>query len=132
MSIPNYGIPKYILKRMLPKDSIKNTEEGFVIKALNVMSPFTIDEIPDAIERLFYFKVDGELIKVDNISLKVGEKVFAVTNAKTIIGETLPMGSVLELRITGKHLTKGKHVFEITVTPPDDPEIKINFEYDIS
>jgi hypothetical protein len=46
-------IPKYILKRMLPADCVKSIEDGIEITFLNVLSPITIEQIPNNV--LDYF-----------------------------------------------------------------------------
>ena len=79
-------IPKYILKRMFPKDCVKKVEGGVKINMVNVISPLSIDDgIPDNAEEHIDVMIDGEIIgpeKKKEMTISVDDKTYSVDKAK--------------------------------------------------
>ena len=99
---PNY-IPKYIIKRLVPKDSIKKEGDTLKIKFVNVLSPITVsDEFPDDLSGMVKVKVDGEEIPEEvifNTELEIEGKTYKVTELKELKGETIPVGAVVMINV---------------------------------
>ena len=45
-SKPMSYVPKYILKRLVPKDAVTKVENGVKVKAINVISPIPLSQLP--------------------------------------------------------------------------------------
>ncbi|MHA1871100.1 MAG: hypothetical protein ACTSXF_09130 [Promethearchaeota archaeon] len=112
-------VPKYILKRMLPKDCVKKTDDGVVITFLNVISPITIEEIPDNPLDYIEFKIDGKELGKDligKVEISYEDKKVTINNIKDFIGETLPVGGKLNIFLPFKDLNSGEeHEFDILI-----------------
>jgi hypothetical protein len=112
-------IPKYILKRMFPDDCVKKIPEGIQVELTNVISPFSVDEMPPDVENYIEFKVDGKPATIDQkkkLKLILNDKsVFTVENAKTFEGTTVPIGGNVKV-IMPSDVKKGEeHEFELTI-----------------
>ncbi|MHA1733766.1 MAG: hypothetical protein ACTSU5_17605 [Promethearchaeota archaeon] len=126
-------IPKYILKRMVPMDAVKAEEGGVVITFINVISPLTIDDIPEDINPLDYLevKVDGEDIpKEDLAKLKIEapDEGISLTmdNFKDALGKTLPVGGKLFIHFPTDKLKAGEtHDVEINIKTDNPISIKL-------
>ncbi|MEX2683732.1 MAG: hypothetical protein Q6373_019310 [Candidatus Sigynarchaeota archaeon] len=120
-------IPKYILKRMFPEDSFKAVEGGLEITMVNVISPLSVDEVPDDVENYLEATING--IKLSNedkkkIKIITSQKTFTLANAKEFAGVVIPVGDKLKVFLPGKFavgdepeigiLIKTEHPFELT------------------
>ncbi|MHA1371518.1 MAG: hypothetical protein ACTSWN_09440 [Promethearchaeota archaeon] len=121
-------IPKYILKRMIAKDAIKNTEYGWKVEIKNVISPLSVDEIPDNVENLFKVYVDGKELDKSKISLAFENIEVTMENPKDALGVTVPVGGILELRYKGEHLSPGSHDFKLEIEPAGNMTIEFTRE----
>jgi len=105
MMTPNY-IPKYIIKRLVPKDSIKKEGDTLKIKFVNVLSPITVsDEFPDDLSGMVKVKVDGKEIpedKIFNTELEIEGKTYKVIELKELKGETIPVGAEIMINVPDK------------------------------
>ncbi len=108
-------IPKYILKRMVPDDAVKNTATGWEIEVTNVISPLTVDQIPDNVMDLFSFKVDEKEMDKNKMSLRYEDKVVSMKNPKDALGVTIPVGGKIHIVAEDKPLPAGMHKFEINI-----------------
>lgn len=112
-------VPKYIIKRAVPKDAVKLVGKEIQINLINVFTPLTIDEIPDNYLDYIGVSIDGEaqdLMK--GFTLKAEGKTFTHKNIKEVLGMTLPVGGILQIIFPNmKNLTKGStHNFEVKYT----------------
>lgn len=111
-------IPKYILKRMLPADCVKSVGDGIEITFLNVLSPITIEQIPDNVLDYLELKIDGKEIGNDvksKIKISMDNEIATIDNIKNYIGRTIPVGGKLGINVP-LALEKGKEYdFEITI-----------------
>lgn len=126
------NIPKYIIKRMIPKDGVKLIGNELVFTVVNVLSPWTIDEVPDDVLNYLAAKVDNisqDLSK--GFSIKTEEKTYTLKNVKEALGSTFPVGGIMTLTLPNHmKLTKGStHTFDITIKL-NNP-IQIQFEREI-
>ncbi|MBD3352778.1 MAG: hypothetical protein GF364_14920 [Candidatus Lokiarchaeota archaeon] len=126
-------IPKYILKRMLPKDGIVRVPDGIELNLINVLSPLSIDEIPeDYLEYLDYLKVliDGEPISNDvkvGIEIKFEGEIYGKDNLKDAIGKTIPVGGKLTIFVPITTVNSGEnHDIEININLDSPISIKVN------
>ncbi len=123
-------IPKYILKRMIPADAVSNTEDGWKVAITNVISPLSVDEVPDNVGDLFKITVDDKEIDKKYLALAYENTVVTFENPKAAIGVTVPVGGVLELRCKGQKLAPGSHSFKLQVAAGGD--MSIEFERDVA
>ncbi|MBN2153111.1 MAG: hypothetical protein JW839_16785 [Candidatus Lokiarchaeota archaeon] len=120
------AIPKYILKRMIPEDAVKNTDFGWSIAITNVISPLAITEAPENVNDLFKITVDGQLVDNDRFSVVYDGREATVKNPKAAVGVTVPVGGVIELRCNGDKLSPGKHAFKMEILARSDMSIEFD------
>ncbi|MFX0100251.1 MAG: hypothetical protein ACFFCS_11770 [Candidatus Hodarchaeota archaeon] len=107
-------------------------DDGIEISLTNVISPISVDEIPEDymnyLDRMD-FLVDGVAIPDEqkkNIAIIVNEKKFTAKNFTEIVGETLPVGGKLIIFIPVTGINKGKsHEFEVTLKLDEPINLKI-------
>jgi hypothetical protein len=129
-------IPKYILKRMIPKEAVTIQGDDIVVSMTNVISPISIDEVPDKVLEYIVLKIDDKVI-IDAANpdlaktLKLGweDKVFTLNNFKDACGLTLPVGGKLTIGFKNPGLKKGEtHDFEVTIKTDNPINIKFDRE----
>ena len=112
-------IPKYILKRMFASDAVKTVPGGIEITMTNVISPLSVDEVPDDVENYIEFTVDGkplEAAKKKDIRFSFGEKSFSIENAKEFAGVVIPVGEKITFFAPVSGLEPGtEHEIGITI-----------------
>ena len=128
-------IPKYILKRMVPKDSFMNIDttgdgkaDAFGFYIVNVISPLAIPaEVPsdpaelaklagvDDINSLLTVTVDGEDIGFEfkNLELRYEDKSVTIDTLADAAGVTVPVGGKLIAIYKGRTLSPGEHEVSI-------------------
>ena len=121
-------VPKYILKRMIPADAVKNTDYGWMVSITNVISPLSVDEVPDNVIDLFKITVDGNTLDNKNLSLAYEDKEVTFENPQAALGVTVPVGGILELRYKGDKLSPGMHSFKLEVAAGGDMSIEFDRE----
>lgn len=114
------AIPKYILKRMIPDDAVKNTNFGWSISITNVISPLSITKAPENVTDLFKITVDERLVDNEKFSLVYDGKEATVQDPTAAEGVTVPIGGVIELRCKGEKLPPGKHAFKMEILARKD------------
>ncbi|MHA1820680.1 MAG: hypothetical protein ACTSU2_05830 [Promethearchaeota archaeon] len=122
-------IPKYILKRMFPKDCVKKVDNGVEIKMINVISPLSIDEgIPDDPWNYIDAIIDGKPLDEDKkkkITLKFEGKEYVVEKAKEFEGVVIPVGGSVIIFIPIELSQGEEHDFDITIKTDNPFHIKI-------
>jgi len=117
-------IPKYILKRMFPADSVKIIKDGLEISMLNVISPLSVDGIPaTGVEEYIEFKVDGKPLDKAakaKMMLTIGEgaetKSCTVADAHKFDGVVVPVGGKMRIFVPVTAVKAGEeHDFELMV-----------------
>ncbi|HMF34665.1 MAG TPA: hypothetical protein VKK79_24800 [Candidatus Lokiarchaeia archaeon] len=121
-------IPKYILKRMVPPDAVKNTDDGWEVEVTNVISPLTVDEIPDNVMDLVSFKIDGEEMDKSTMALRYEDKTVSVDNPQDALGVTIPVGGKVYIVHKGDQLPAGMHKFEVSVKADNPINIEVERE----
>jgi hypothetical protein len=121
-------IPKYIMKRMVPEGAVKNTNTGWEIEVTNVISPLTVDQIPDNVMDIFNFKVDDKEMDKTKMSLRYEDKVVSLKNPKDALGVTVPVGGKIYIIAEDKPLPAGTHKFEINIQIDNPINITIERE----
>ena len=117
---------------MIAKDAIKLVGNDLVFTVVNVISPWTIDEVPDDVLNYLEAKVDNEKQDLSKgFTIKAEDKTYTLKNIKESLGSTFPVGGILTLSMPNhKKLAKGStHSFEITIKL-NNP-IQILFEREI-
>jgi hypothetical protein len=130
-------IPKYIIKRLIPEDAVKVDGELLKIKMVNVISPISIDEVPDDVLNYLEVKVDDEVVldatKTDmaaGMKLIWNDQEFTLENIKDAQGQTLPVGGELIVCLPNPGLEVGStHKFAVTIKT-DNP-INVEFEREV-
>ncbi len=98
-------IPKYILKRLIPDNAVKIVNNKIEITAVNVISPLTIEDIPEGdLAQYVDIALDGKWFEgqaksdyVNAIELRYEDKVVTLKNVRGFSGLTLPVGGQLKL-----------------------------------
>jgi hypothetical protein len=122
-------IPKYILKRMFPKDCVKEIEGGVEINMINVISPLSIDDgIPDDAENHIDFILDGNVIDAElkkKITFTIEDKTYTVANAKEFEGVVIPVGGSIKIFLPVDCKSGEEHEFDITIQTDNPFHIKV-------
>lgn len=99
-------IPKYILKRLVPSDSVKKVGDVLNITFVNVLSPINVsEEFPEDLSGKIKVSIDGKPISEEIIfktELDIEGKTYKVTDLKTLKGTTIPLGSKILIRVPDK------------------------------
>jgi hypothetical protein len=93
-------IPNYIIKRMFPKDCAKVVPNGIEITFINVISPLSIDEIPDNVLDYVDLTLDNAIQSNEfksKIIITVENKEYTAANAKEFQGQTIPVGGAVKI-----------------------------------
>ena len=124
-------IPKYILKRMCPKDAVTKNEDGTITLSLvNVISPIAIEEIPDD-DLMDYLevKIDGEAVDKEalrQMTVDFQGNTYKIEDIKTLVGTTIPVGEKLAFTIP-IDVEKGKQ-YEVEVLVKLDNPINVTLK----
>jgi hypothetical protein len=112
-------IPKYILKRMIPQDAVKAVKGGIEMTIVNVISPISIDEMPENVLDYIGAKIDSAELSKDvlkGIKLSTAEKTFSLANIKELVGVTVPVGATIKIFLPATNLKKGEtHTIDVTI-----------------
>ncbi len=133
-------IPRYIIKRMIPKDAVKLVGDNIVVEMVNVISPITVEGIPppEEVSQYLEVKADGEVILDESMpelvkGLKIGwgDKQFEFINLQSAEGETIPVGDKLIVTFPNiKGYAVGEtHEYEVNIK--SDHPISIKFEREL-
>ncbi len=124
-------IPKYIIKRLVPPDALKKVEGGVEIHIINVISPLSVDEIPQDIDPLEYLevKLDGKELpreKLEQLVLTWGDQKFTFSTLNEMVGQTIAVGQKLSLFFPSDDIKKGEeHEIEVTVKLDNPINVKV-------
>lgn len=113
---------------MIAKDAVKNTDSGWKVEIKNVISPLSVDEVPDNVIDLFTVTVDGNELDKKNLALAFEDKEVTFENPQEALGVTIPVGGVIELRYKGDPLPAGEHHFKLDVAAGGDMSIEFDRE----
>ncbi len=126
-------IPKYILKRMIPKEGVRKVEGGVNIEVINVISPISIDEIPsDDLMNYVEVSVDGKMVEkeiVRKTKLIYQGKTYGVEDLRKLIGTTIPVGDKINIFIP-LDLAPGKE-YDVSVTIKTNNPITIQVQREL-
>ncbi len=116
-------VPKYIIKRMVPGDALKNVDtggrgkpDGFTLKYVNVLAPMTIESnfnVEDIKKQLFdaEIKIDDTPLDVKSGAIFVAGKKITIDNIADLGGTSIPVGGHLFIFFPKEGgLSGGKHV----------------------
>jgi hypothetical protein len=99
-------IPKYILKRLVPSDSVKKVNNVIHITFVNVISPINVsEEFPDDLSGKIKVSIDEKPIAEEiifNTELDIEGKTYKVTELNSLKGTTIPLGSKIQIRVPDK------------------------------
>lgn len=120
-------IPKYILRRLFPKDCIKLVNDGIEITFNNVISPLKVEEVPEDFFSNYNIKIDSKEVSKDimaNVKITLNGKEFTKDNLKSMEGEVVPIGGKIkifapETEFAGMKAVKGEeHKFHVIISTP--------------
>jgi hypothetical protein len=87
-------VPKYILKRLIPKDAVKKVEGGVEVTAINVITPIPSSQIPGDPLDIVDIKINGvEMTKPEKESVKMRINDTDLTLAKLREFGDIPVGA---------------------------------------
>ena len=115
-------IPKYLLKRLVPKDALRmDTVNGIrcaVLAVKNVISPLEvpaeIPQLPKDLNEFVRFSIDGEQGDITKLMIRAHGKIVTLNNLNDAAGETVDVGEILELCYP-KELTPGEHTVKVEI-----------------
>lgn len=102
-------VPKYILKRIVPKDALKNIDlsgdgkiDGIILKYVNVLAPMEFEEnldLNDLKKQLddAQAKIGDLDIDFKNVTIIFGEERVTYDEMEKIRGRTVPVGAAIYL-----------------------------------
>jgi hypothetical protein len=111
-------IPKYIMKRMFPDNAFKAVTGGLEITMVNVISPLSVDTVPDDVENYLEATVDGKAVAKEEkkkIKITTGGKSFTLANAKEFAGVVIPVGEKITVFVPGKFVKGAEPEISITI-----------------
>ncbi|HME56189.1 MAG TPA: hypothetical protein VKM55_28560 [Candidatus Lokiarchaeia archaeon] len=111
-------IPKYILKRMFPDDSFKKVENGIEVTMINVLSPLSVDEVPDDVMNYLEASIDGTPVADEDkekIEITTGGNTYTIANAKEFAGVVIPVGGTIKVFIPCDLEEGSEHEFGINI-----------------
>jgi hypothetical protein len=122
-------IPKYILKRMFPKDCVKAADNGVTVSMVNVISPLSIDDgIPDDAENHVDVNIDGKALDAETkkkLSFTIDGTTYTIAKAIDFQGVVIPVGGKIEVFLPGSDLKAGEeHEFEIIIKTDNPFQLK--------
>ena len=122
-------IPKYILKRMFPNDAFKAVEGGIEMTAVNVISPISIDEMPDDVLNYVELLIDGQALSKDIMAktkITVENKTYTIENAKEFVGQTIPVGGTIKVFCPVTNIKAGEeHEMKLTIKLDNPFQIEV-------
>lgn len=125
-------IPKYILKRMFSKDAVKKVEGGVTITLTNVISPLSVDEVPEDVENYIELSVDGKKLddekkKQFKIILEDGTE-YNIDNAQEFAGKVIPVGSKVSVFAPLNVNAGEEHEFGVLIKTDNPFELSVKRE----
>ena len=121
-------IPKYILKRMFPEDSFKKVENGIEVSLVNVISPLSVDEVPDDVVNYIDAVIDGTPISNEDkekVTITTGGNTYTLTNAKEFAGVVIPVGEAVKIFIPCDLEEGSEHEIGITIKTEHPFELSV-------
>ena len=92
-------VPKYVLKRLIPPDSVKLEGAVLKVKVVNILMPLPLSEIPGNFLDILSVKLDGEVVLnrtmpdlYNKASIIHNNTTYALKDIKTINGGVMPVG----------------------------------------
>ncbi|MBD3352737.1 MAG: hypothetical protein GF364_14715 [Candidatus Lokiarchaeota archaeon] len=117
-------VPKYILKRVVPKDGLFNIDvsgdgniDGFAIKYVNVLTPIELPENMQADDLKDQFVgawIDEEKYTLEQLNLHYNGKTYSLNDIDSLMGTTIPVGGIVYIlanKSGGLHA--GKHIIKL-------------------
>ena len=111
-------IPKYILKRMFPDDSVKKVEGGIEVSMINVISPLSVDDVPDDVLNYIDASIDGTSLADEDkekIVITTGDNSYTISNAKEFAGVVIPVGATIKVFVPCDLEEGSEHEIGITI-----------------
>ncbi|MFX0100215.1 MAG: hypothetical protein ACFFCS_11590 [Candidatus Hodarchaeota archaeon] len=93
-------IPKYILRRMFPKDCIKKVEGGIEVVFINIIAPMKIEDLPDDFFDHYDVIIDGKSVPKElkeKAKITLNDKEYTKDNVKELEGQTVPVGGQIKV-----------------------------------
>jgi hypothetical protein len=117
---------------MVPADAVKAVPGGFELHVLNVISPLSIDEIPDDYMKYLDHldvQIDGKPIpdaEKAQITIEVDGVKYGQANLKDAIGKTIPVGGKLIIFVPNTWMKAGEeHEIKILVKLDNPIDVSI-------
>ncbi len=114
---------------MFADDAVKLVEGGIEITMTNVISPLSVDEVPDDVENYLDGTVDGKSISTEDkkkFKIKFGGMEFNIKNAKEFAGKVIPVGEKVTVFLPFTGISKGEeHEFGILIKTEHPFELAI-------
>ncbi len=132
-------IPKYILKRLVPKDAVTLEGDEISVEVTNVISPIPIGDLPGSLKDVLYIDLDGETVFspekqeiADDVKLFWDGEEYDLETIKQAGGGTMAVGGKLKVKIPNKWDLSVGETHKLKLKVDIDSPIEIEFEREIS
>jgi hypothetical protein len=105
---------------MFPKDAVKKVEGGIEVTMKNVISPLSVDEVPDDVLNYIEASIDDKDIgdeQKKQVKLTINdEDTFTMENAQKFANYVIPVGGSVKIFLPTDDVDVGEeHKFKITI-----------------
>lgn len=118
-------VPKYVLKRMIPKDAMKLVEGGIELTIINLVASIPADQIPGSPLDVLEIKINGDLLPKDameKIEIKMDDEKFMLPDLRD--AGTIPVNTTVIFFLPTTDYNVGDEItLEVNV-----PIVSVNIE----
>src|SRR6056297_30509 len=127
-------IPKYILKRLVPKNAVKLDGDQISVEVTNVVSPIPIGDLPGSLKDVLLLTVDGDVVfspekqeLADDVELYWEGEQYDLDSIKEAGGGTLPVGGKLIVKVPNKWGFASGEEHKLKIEVQIDSPIELEF-----
>jgi hypothetical protein len=132
-------LPKYILKRLIPKNAVKLDDNMLKVELTNIVSPVPIGELPGSLRDILTIILDDEVVfsptkqeLMDDVRILVDGEEFTIDNIKESGGGVIMLGAKLTFMVPNKFGFAIGETHKMKITADIDPRIELEFKREIS
>ncbi|MGQ9517656.1 MAG: hypothetical protein ACUVT1_10330 [Anaerolineae bacterium] len=117
-------VPAFLLKKLYVKDSLRSTDDGFVLTIKNTLAPGTITRVKAVM-------VDGREIPAERVAIGRGENQRPAARITPQTPFIFNLNEEAQIWVRGERLAAGRHQLLVRVTTKEvgDLDIPVEDEY---
>jgi hypothetical protein len=112
-------IPKYVLKRVFPVDSVKLIDDNLEVTFINILSPVQIKTLPPNCADYMEIKVDGNPLDksiLEQMVFRFDEKEILLSDPSAANNLLVPEGTIIKITIPNPGVQQGEtHKIDIKI-----------------